>query len=131
MCVIHQKNINCLKIYCKNEHKTGAEIKRYRGDKNWTVNDYSSVKKRKLDFEERKVEISYLNISTITNECPLNDVLHVHELLFNKTDEKSKWKNEKMLRIVEAKIKDQTGLIKLALFDDLIDKVKEDTGYSM
>ena len=36
-----------------------------------------------------------------------------------------------MLRIVEAKIKDQTGLIKLALFDDLIDKVKEDTGYSM
>ena len=131
MCVIHQKNINCLKIYCKNEHKTEAEIKRYRGDKNWTVNDYSSVKKRKLDFEERKVEISYLNISTITKECPLYDVLHVHELLFNKIDEKSKWKNEKMLRIVEAKIKDQTGLIKLTLFDDLIDKVKEDTGYSM
>ena len=98
MCVIHQKNINCLKIYCKNEHKTGAEIKRYRGDKNWTVNDYSSVKKRKLDFEERKVEISYLNISTITNECPLYDVLHVHELLFNKIDEKSKWKNAENCR---------------------------------
>ena len=37
----------------------GAEIKRYRGDKNLTINDYSFVKKQKLDFEERKVELSY------------------------------------------------------------------------
>ena len=36
----------------------GAVIKRYRGDKNLTINDYSSVKKQKLDFEERKVELS-------------------------------------------------------------------------
>ena len=36
----------------------GAEINRYRGDKNLTINDYSSVKKQKLDFEERKVELS-------------------------------------------------------------------------
>lgn len=37
----------------------GAEINRYRGDKNLTINDYSSVKKQKLDFEERKVKLSY------------------------------------------------------------------------
>ena len=37
----------------------GAVIKRYRGDKNLTINDYSSVKKQKLDFEERKVKLSY------------------------------------------------------------------------
>ena len=36
-----------------------------------------------------------------------------------------------MLRIAEAKIKDQTRVIKFTLFHDLIDKVKEDTGYSM
>ena len=36
-----------------------------------------------------------------------------------------------MLRIVKAKIKDQTGLIKFTLFGDLIDKVKEGTGYLM
>ena len=84
----------------------GAETKRYRGDKNLTVNDYSSVKKRNLDFEERKVELCYLNISTIMNERPLYDILHVHGLLFNKSEEKSKLKDGKMLRIVEAKIKD-------------------------
>ena len=31
-----------------------------------------------------------------------------------------------MLRIAEAKIKDQTRVIKFTLFHDLIDKVKED-----
>lgn len=36
-----------------------------------------------------------------------------------------------MLRIAEAKIKDQARVIKFTLFNDLIDKVKEDTGYSM
>ena len=36
-----------------------------------------------------------------------------------------------MLRIVEAKIKGQTRVMKFTLFGDLIKKVKEDTGYSM
>ena len=36
-----------------------------------------------------------------------------------------------MLRIVEAKIKGQTRVMKFTLFGDLIKKGKEDTGYSM
>ena len=65
------------------------------------------------------------------NECPLYDIVHVRGLLFNKSEEKLKLKNGKMLRIAEAKLKDQTGLTKFTLFGDLIGKVKEDTGYSM
>ena len=47
-----------------------AEIKKYRGDKNLTINGNSSIKKGKVDFEERKIELSYSDISTIMNECP-------------------------------------------------------------
>ena len=49
-------------------------------DKNLTINDYSSVKKQKLNFEERNVELSYSNISTIMNECPLYGTVHVSGL---------------------------------------------------
>ena len=108
-----------------------AEIKKYRGDKNLTINGNSSIKKGKVDFEERKIELSYSDISTIMNECPFYDTVHVRGLLFNKSEEKLKLKNGKMLRIVKVKIKDQTALMKFTLFGDLIDKVKEYTGYSM
>ena len=46
-------------IWQERAQNIGAEINRYRGDKNLTINDYSSVKKQKLDFEERKVKLSY------------------------------------------------------------------------
>ena len=108
-----------------------AEIKKYRGDKNLTINGNSSIKKGKVDFEERKIELSYSDISTIMNECPFYDTVHVRGLLFNKSEEKLKLKNGKMLRIFKVKIKDQTALMKFTLFRDLIDKVKEYTGYSM
>ena len=65
------------------------------------------------------------------HDCPLHDIVHVREFFFNTREEKSKSKNEKVLRIVEAKSKDQTGLITFTLFGDLNDKVKEDKGYSM
>ena len=59
---------------------TCAEIERYWVDKNLTINDYSFVKKQKLNFEERNVELSYSNISTIMNECPLYGTVHVSGL---------------------------------------------------
>ena len=57
-----------------------AEIKKYRGDKNLTINGNSSIKKGKVDFEERKIELSYSDISTIMNECPFYDTVHVRGL---------------------------------------------------
>ena len=65
------------------------------------------------------------------HDCPSHGIVHVREFSFNTSEEKSKSKNEKVLRIVEAKSKDQTGLITFTLFGDLNDKVKEDKGYSM
>ena len=50
-----------------------------------------------IDIEERKVELSYSDISTIMNECPLYDIVHVCGLLFNKSEAKSKLKNGQML----------------------------------
>ena len=45
-------------------------------------------------------------------------------LFFNKSEEKSKLRNEKVLRIIKVKTKDQTGLITLTLFGE-----GKDTGY--
>ena len=50
---------------------------------------------------------------------------------FNKSEEKLKLKNGKILRIVETRIIDRAGPIKFTSFGDLIDKVRENTGYSM
>ena len=59
----------------------GTGINTYRGDKNLTINDYNFIKTQKFhNFEERTVELSYSDISTIMNECPLCDTVHL--LLF-------------------------------------------------
>ena len=42
------------------------------------------------------VELSYSDISTILNEYPLYDIVHVHELFLNEGEEKSKLKNGKI-----------------------------------
>ena len=76
----HQLFKNILQEQSQN---MGAEINRYRGEKNLTINYYNSVMTQKLqNFEERTVELSYSDISTIMNECPLYDTVHLHGLLF-------------------------------------------------
>lgn len=88
------------------------------------IGDSSLVKKQKLEFEEKKVELSYSDITVIMNQCPLYDIVNVIGVFFNKSEEKSKLRNGKVLRIVKAKTKDQTGLITFTLFGE-----GKDTGY--
>ena len=46
-------------------------------------------------------------------ELTLNQVTHVHAFLSNVTAEMTKWKDGKFLKIVQTKLFDKTGVIKL------------------
>ena len=55
------------------------------------------------------VELSYPGISTILNEYPLYDIVHVHELFLNEGEEKLKLKNGKIWESSKQKKKIKEG----------------------
>lgn len=59
------------------------------------------------------------------------NIVRVDGLFINMSEEKSKSKNGKVLRIIKVETKDQTGFMTVALFGDLIGKVKGENRYSM
>lgn len=75
MHVIHQKNTKFSKASQERTQNVGAEINRYRGGKNLMIADSSLVKKQKLEFEEKKDELSCSDIAAILNQCPLYDIV--------------------------------------------------------
>ena len=87
----------------------GAEIKRYTGDKNLTINDYSRIILFRYHHNPEWISIIW--------HCTCTWKIEI-----------KKWKN---LRIIKAKKEDQTGLIKFTLFSDLIYKVKGSTRYAV
>ena len=80
------------------------------------ITDYTAVKKKNLDFEPKTLQLQYTDITTIMNELALNQVIHIHAFLSNVSAEVTKWKDGKFLEIVEAKLFDKTGVIKLTIF---------------
>ena len=46
-----------------------------------TIANYTAVKKRKLDFELRTLQLQYTDITTIMNKLALNQVIHIHPFL--------------------------------------------------
>lgn len=59
------------------------------------------------------------------------NIVHVDGLFINMSEEKSKSKNGKVLRIIKVETKDQTGFMTVTLFGDLIGKVKGENRYLM
>ena len=87
----------------------GAEIKRYTGDKNLTINDYSRIILFRYHHNPEWISIIW--------HCTCTWKIEI-----------KKWTN---LRIIKAKKENQTGLIKFTLFSDLIYKVKGSTRYAV
>ena len=56
------------------------------------ITDYTAVKKRKLDFEPRTLQVQYTDLITIMNELALIQVIHVHAFRSNVSGEITKWK---------------------------------------
>ena len=95
------------------------------------MTDFTKIKKRKLEFEPRLLNLNITKISTIINETGLNEIVHIEGVVFDLKEEKVKFKDGRDIRIQECKVKDDTAIIKLTIFGDLIDEVNENFSYKI
>ena len=95
------------------------------------MTDFTKIKKRKLEFEPRLLNLNITKISTIINETGLNEIVHIEGVVSDLKEEKVKFKDGRKIRIQECKVKDDTAIIKLTIFGDLIDEVNENSSYKI
>ena len=108
----------------------GVEIKKFKPStesNDLQVTNFTKIKKRKLEFEPRLLNLNITKISTIINETGLNEIVHIEGVVFDLKEEKVKFKDGREIRIQECKVKDDTAIIKLTIFGDLIDEVNENS----
>ena len=111
---------------------SGIEIKRFRSSDNYNdiiVNDLSSVKKTKLNFERKTLQSEIFTIEQVINECAIYDIFDVTGFIYNLQTEAEHEKDGKPLRIQKGMIKDETGSIETVLFSSLIDEVSNNPLY--
>ena len=74
-------------IYNETTQKCGTvKIKRFKlqiDSSDLMITKYTAVKKRKLNFEPRTLQLQYTEITTIMNELALNKVVHLHAFFSN------------------------------------------------
>ena len=107
------------------------KIKRRTEFNDLQVTDFTKIKKRKLEFEPRLLNLDITNIVIIINETVLHEIVHKEGVLFDLKEEKVKFKDGIELRIQECKVKDDTGIIKMTIFGDFIDEVNENSSYEI
>ena len=56
------------------------------------VTNFTKIKKRKLEFEPRLLNLNITKISTIINETGLNEIVHIEGVVFDLKEEKVKFK---------------------------------------
>ena len=111
---------------------SGIEINRFRSSDNNSdiiVNEFSSVKKTKLNFERKTLQSEIFTIEQVINECAIYDIVDVTGLVYNLQTEAEHEKDGKRLRIRKGMIKDETLSMEIVLFSSLVDKVSNNTYY--
>ena len=86
------------------------------------VTDFTKTKK--VGILTRNHDLGRTKISTIINEIWLNAIVHIEGVVFGLKEEKVKFKDSSKIKIRECKVKDDTAIIKLTIFGDLINDVK-------
>ena len=74
----------------------GVEIKKFKPStesNDLQVTDFTKIKKRKLAFEPRLLNLSITKILTIINETGLNEIVHIEGVVFDLKEEKVKFKD--------------------------------------
>ena len=121
-------------IYNNSTQKCGTEIKRCKlldECSNLMITDCTTVKKRKLDFELRTLQLQYADSTTIMNEIALNQIINIGGSLSNVSLEMTKWKDSNFLKIVEVKLFDKTGVMKLIISNHIVNSIVENKGCSL
>ena len=56
------------------------------------VTNFTKIKRRKLEFEPRLLNLTITKISTIINKTGLNEIVHIEGVVFDLKEEKVKLK---------------------------------------
>ena len=70
----------------KDDNNTRIEIKRIRSSENnedIIVNDFSSVKKKELNFERKDFQRKLFTVQQVINECAIYDIVDISGLVYN------------------------------------------------
>ena len=98
-------------VYISNESSQliGLEIKKFKlstESNDFQVTDFAKIKKRKLEFDSRLLNLNITKISTIINEKGLNEIVHIEGVVLDLKEGKVKFKDGREIRIQECKVKD-------------------------
>ena len=77
-----------------------------------------------LEFKPPLHNLDRTKTSTIINEIRLSAIVHIEGVLFGLKEKKVKFKDGRKIRIQDCKVKDDTAIIKLIMFGDIIKEVK-------
>ena len=97
-------------VYISNESSQHIrlEIKKFKHStesNDFQVTDFAKIKKRKLEFDSRLLNLNITKISTIINERGLNEIVHIEGVVLDLKEGKVKFKDGREIRIQECKVK--------------------------
>ena len=123
-------------VYISNESSQhiGLEKKKFKlstESNDFQGTDFTKIKKRKLEFDSRVLNLNITKILTSINKRGLNEIVHIEGVVFDLKEGKVLFKDGREIRIQECKVKDDTAIIKLTIIGDLIDEVNENSFYKV
>ena len=91
-------------VYKSNESSQhiGLEIKKFKlstESNDFEVTDFTKIKKRKLEFDSRLLNLNITKISAIINERGLIEIVHIEGVVFNLKEGKVIFKDGREIRI--------------------------------
>ena len=113
------------------DEKSSREIKRYKRTERTDIliNDFTSIKKLKLDFTQPVHKAVFQEISTVKNELSLFDIVNVKEILYNIRVLETTTKDDKIFEFKKASLKDNTVSMPIALYNKLTKQITEGKCY--
>ena len=97
-------------VYISNESSQHIrlEIKKFKlstESNDFQVTDFAKIKKQKLEFDSRLLNLNITKISTIINERGLNEIVHIEGVVLDLKEGKVKFKDGREIRMQECKVK--------------------------
>ena len=125
-----RKNIN----FCqKFKPKTNCELRKCRSSskEEIIINYYTSVKEIEPTFEKKEKKCSFVSVAFVNNEAQLYDVVNITGFVYNVSPIEIFEKNEQQISLRKASLKDHTDEISITFFENLAEKVEEQTTFSL
>lgn len=107
---------------------TGCELKRFKrsGSNDIIINNNSSVKKIKVDFDRpSSEEVKVISIAEVLNEATMYEIVSVSGMLFDLDNEQSVFKDGNDIKFVTVNVADATDTIPITIYGNLISYINQ------